>query len=248
MVSSRSAKSSSSLPRSTGRTPRSDCFERSTTSWIVNWVVPALVDQRRTPRPGAPERRCSAGCAPRSGSSRPRAAPTGSVPLQSRLCQAHPFSARGICILSELRIELPESAAADVGAGGRRRQVRIGLMIGPERGRVSPQGGAARRRRQAAEEAASRRSGYPRSRGLRRVHRDHAHRTGDRADRARDRRRADPDPSPDRHGPGGAVEPGGVRGPLHARASARRTTGSSRTCSVSRTSGRPTRCATIWRS
>ena len=35
------------------------------------------------------------------------------------------------------------------------------------------------------------------------------------------------------------VEPGGVRRPVHARASGRRTTGSSPTCSGSRTSGRP---------
>ena len=59
---------------------------------------------------------------------------------------------------------------------------------------------------------------------------------------------ADPDASSDRHGAGDAVEPGGVRRPLHARPRQRRTTGSSRTCSASRTSGRPTRCATTSRS
>ena len=83
---------------------------------------------------------------------------------------------------------------------------------------VPPEGGAARRRRRSGRGGRLHLDlGAAGPRGLRRLHRDHAHGAGDRADRARDRGPADPDPSSDRHGPGGAVEPGGVRGPLHAR-------------------------------
>ena len=96
--------------------------------------------------------------------------------------------------------------------------MRIGLMIGPERGQYRHKVAQLVADAEAAEAGRLHLDlGAPDPRGLRRLHRDHAHGAGDRADRARDRGPADPDPSSDRHGPGDAVEPGGVRGPLHAR-------------------------------
>ena len=59
------------------------------------------------------------------------------------------------------------------------------------------------------------------------------------AHRARHRGHADPDPSSDRDGAAGAVEPGGVRGPLHARPRAVAPLDRRGTCSASRTSARP---------
>ena len=108
--------------------------------------------------------------------------------------------------------------------------MRIGLMIGPELGRYRHKVAAARSRTpQAAERAGFTSIWVPQIPGdfdaftmitlLGRA---------TRADRARHRGPADPDPSSDRDGAGGAVEPGGVRGALHARARRRRTTGSSR--------------------
>ena len=97
--------------------------------------------------------------------------------------------------------------------------MRIGLMIGPEQGRYRHKVAQLIADAEAAERAGFTSIWVPQIPGrLRRVHRDHAHGARDRADRARDRGPADPDPSSDRHGAGGAVEPGGVRGPLHARA------------------------------
>ena len=121
-----------------------------------------------------------------------------------------------------MRIEVPAPAAAvgdATGSWGRKElRMRIGLMIGPERGRYRHKVAQLVADAEAAEEAGFTSIWVPQIPGdFDALHRDHAHGAGDRADRARDRGPADPDPSSDRHGAGGAVEPGGVRGPLHAR-------------------------------
>ena len=121
--------------------------------------------------------------------------------------------------------------------------MRIGLMIGPETGPLPREGRAARRRRRGGRagrlhlDLGARRSPTtstrsPRSRSW--VARPTRIELGTAV-------AADPDPPSGRHGAAGAVDPGGVRRSLHARARARRTTGSSRTCSAFRTSARAPR-------
>ena len=126
--------------------------------------------------------------------------------------------------------------------------MRIGLMIGPERGRYREKVGPAHRRRRGGRGRRVRVDlGAPDPLRLRRPHRDHPH--GPRHERIELGTAVVPIQTrhPDRDGAAGAVDPGGVRRPVHARPRARRTTGSSRTCSACRTTGRPTRCATTSR-
>ena len=126
--------------------------------------------------------------------------------------------------------------------------MRIGLMIGPEKGRYGDKVARLVADAEAAEQAGFSSIWVPQVPNdfdaltaialMGQRHVEH---------RARDGGDADPDASSGRDGAAGAVEPGGVRGSLHARASARPTIGSSTTCSASRTSGRPASSATTSR-
>ena len=115
--------------------------------------------------------------------------------------------------------------------------MRIGLMIGPERGRYRHQGGTAPGRRPVGGGG---RAGHgldpPDPRRVRRPHRRHRGGRGDQPDRDRYGRGAGPAAASDRPGPAGPLGAGRVRGPPGRRPRASRTTGSSTRCSACPTS------------
>ena len=96
--------------------------------------------------------------------------------------------------------------------------MRIGLQVERGPGALRHQGGEAPGRRPLGRRGGARHdldTADPRR--VRRHDGGHADRRGHVADRGGDVRRADPAPSPDRAGAAGALEPGGLRGPLHPR-------------------------------
>ena len=96
--------------------------------------------------------------------------------------------------------------------------MRIGVMVGPERGRYATKVDRLRADARWAEEAGLLVGLDPADpRRVRRPHRGHPRRRRDQPHRDRHRGRARPAPPPDRPRPAGAVDPGGVRRPPRAR-------------------------------